>query len=132
VRIWIGPFRPVQEALSCSLVLKSAWICFRTSFSLEGNNRSLQILGFWDYQRSNGHFSAFLTWMRQALHLIVHIYYGMNLKNTLCLSHLFYYQCLAGKAIPRGNNVPRIFHQTMIPVLIIPLVNEMCVYFCCL
>ena len=40
------------------------------------------------------------TWMLQ----IVLIYHDMKLMNTLRHSHLFCYQCLAGKASPMRNN----------------------------
>ncbi len=37
-----------QELEECHLMLKNAWLCFRTSSSFEGNNPSLKIHSFKD------------------------------------------------------------------------------------
>ncbi len=98
VRIWIGagsePF--AIGAGSGPLVLKNAWICFRTSFSWVGNSPSLQTHLFCENLRkchqtrdsTNGLFSAVL--MRHDLHVADCSYLPWNeaYKDSLPVSSL--------------------------------------------
>ena len=103
----VGGWESGQELAGSQLMLMNAWICFRTSFSFVCNNPSLQI--------RTGHaillmdFSPLSWWDKTYMLQIVLIYHGMKLMNTLCLSHLFCYWCLARKASPISDTFSLIF-----------------------
>ena len=54
-------------------------------------------------------FSPLSWWDKTYMLQIVLIYHGMKLMNTLCLSHLFFYWCLARKASPTSDTFSLIF-----------------------
>ena len=54
-------------------------------------------------------FSPLSWWDKTNMLQIVLIYHGMKLMNTLCLSHLFCYWCLARKASPKSDTFSLIF-----------------------
>jgi hypothetical protein len=102
VRIWIGAGGEPFHAEQCL-------DHFRTSFSWVGNNPSLQTSFVKIRESATRHanllmdFSLLSWWDTIYMLQLVFIYHGMKLINFLCLSHLFSYQCLAGKAFPIGN-----------------------------
>ena len=55
------------------------------------------------------HFSPLSWWDKTYLLQIVLIYHEMKLMNTLCLSHLFCFWCLAVKASPMSDTFSLIF-----------------------
>ena len=111
----VGGWESAQELDGSQLTLKNAWICFSTSFSFVCSNPSLQICSFggnWGKCRmqcypTDGLFCSVL--IRLDLLLIVPIYHEMKLVNTVCLSHLIFYWCLARKASPMCNTFSLIF-----------------------
>ncbi len=131
----VGGWESGLELVGSPLMLKNAWICFRTSFSWVGNNPSLQSHLFCENQRksyqtrdpTDGLFFAVL--LRQDLHIAdSFIYKGMKFINTLCLSHLICYWCLAGKASPMRDTFLLNFSSNK------DSVQKYCIYFvsCCL
>ncbi len=83
----VGGWESGYELAGRPLVLKNAWICFRTSFSWVGNNPSVQIHLFcknwgkchWTCDSSYGLFSAVL--MRCDLHVADPSYLQCNEAN---------------------------------------------------
>ena len=55
------------------------------------------------------HFSPLSWWDKTYVLQIVLIYHGMKLMNTLCLSHLICFWCLAMKASPMSTTFSLIF-----------------------
>jgi hypothetical protein len=59
---------------------------------------------------------------------IVFSYHGMKLITTLCPSHLFCYQCLAGRE-PNGRHL---FAETLIKMILLEIVASTLLYAACM
>ena len=105
------------ELAGSSLMQMSAWICFRTSFSFEGNDPPLQIRSFGGNRGKCNRtrddteplFSS--VSMRQDLHVADSSYLPWNeaYDHSLSLSHLICFWCLAMKASPMSDTFSLIF-----------------------
>ena len=102
----VGRWESWQELSGSPLMQMNAWICFRTSFSFEGDNPSLQICSFGGNQGKCNRTCDPTDWlfssvlMRQDLRVADSSYLPWNeaYEHSLSLSsHLFLVPCYEGK-----------------------------------